>query len=49
MIREWLHFEHAPCYSKAQAYHALTDGTHKYIWRPADGREQLFDLEQGSA
>jgi hypothetical protein len=44
-IREFLHFEHAPCYSQAQAYHALTDGRHKYIWRPTDGTEQLFDLE----
>lgn len=46
MIREWLHFEHAPCYSKEQAYHALTDGHFKYIWRPVNGREQLFDLEK---
>ena len=45
-IREWLHFEHAPCYSQAQAYHALTDGRFKYIWRPADGSEQLFDLDR---
>jgi arylsulfatase A-like enzyme len=45
MIRECLHFEHAPCYSQAQAYHALTDGRYKYIWRPLDGTEQLFDLE----
>jgi arylsulfatase len=45
-IRDWLHFEHAPCYSEAQAYHALTDGRLKYIWRPADGREQLFDLNE---
>ena len=45
-IRPWLHFEHAPCYSQAQAYHALTDGRYKYIWRPADGREQLFDLDR---
>lgn len=43
-IRPWLHFEHAPCYSQSQAFHALTDGRYKYIWRPADGREQLFDL-----
>jgi arylsulfatase A-like enzyme len=43
-IREWLHFEHATCYSKAQAFHALTDGDYKYIWRPLDGSEQLFDL-----
>ena len=45
-IRRWLHFEHAPCYSKAQAYHALTDGRFKYIWRTLDGREHLFDLEK---
>ncbi len=45
VIRPWLHFEHAPCYSKAQAYHALTDGTTKYIWRPTSGEEQLFDLD----
>jgi arylsulfatase A-like enzyme len=44
-IRPWLHFEHAPCYSKAQAFHALTDGRFKYIWRPTDGSEHLFDLE----
>ncbi len=46
VARAWLHFEHAPCYSKAQAFHALTDGRFKYIWRPEDGAEQLFDLEQ---
>jgi len=44
--REWLHFEHAPCYGKAQAFHALTDGHFKYIWRPEDGAEQLFDLDK---
>ncbi len=44
--RDWLHFEHAPCYSKVQAFHALTDGHFKYIWRPADGAEQLFDLDR---
>jgi len=43
-IRKWLHFEHAPCYSQAQAYHALTDGRFKYIWRTLDGREHLFNL-----
>jgi arylsulfatase A-like enzyme len=47
--REWLHFEHATCYSKEQAFHALTDGWSKYIWRPADGSEQLFDLAQDPA
>lgn len=46
VIREWLHFEHAPCYSQAQAYHALTDGHFKYIWRPANGEEQMFDLDE---
>ena len=45
-VREFLHFEHSPCYSKAQAFHALTDGRHKYIWRPTDGREHLFDLDE---
>lgn len=36
--RPWLHIEHAP-------YHqCLTDGREKYIWWPADGREQFFDL-----
>ena len=44
--REWLHLEHAPCYSKEQAFHALTDGHFKYIWRPLDGTEQLFDLHR---
>jgi arylsulfatase A-like enzyme len=43
-VRPWLHFEHAPCYSKAQAFHAGTDGRFKYVWRPFDGRELLFDL-----
>ena len=46
VIRAWLHFEHAPCYSKAQAFHALTDGRVKYIWRPANGTEHLFDLDE---
>jgi len=45
-IRKWLHFEHAPCYSKDQAFHALADGRMKYIWRPTDGREHLFDLDK---
>jgi arylsulfatase len=45
-IRPWLHFEHATCYSKAQAFHALTDGQIKYIWRPNDGSEFLFDLDK---
>lgn len=45
VIREWLHLEHAPCYSKEQSFQALTDGHFKYIWRPDDGAEQLFDLQ----
>jgi arylsulfatase A-like enzyme len=45
-IRDWLHFEHAPCYSAQQAFHALTDGEWKYIWRPLDGSELLFNLKQ---
>lgn len=45
-IRDWLHIEHAPCYSDAQAFQALTDGRFKYIWRPLDGSEQLFDLSK---
>ncbi|MBL9199353.1 MAG: sulfatase-like hydrolase/transferase [Opitutaceae bacterium] len=43
-IRATLHLEHANTYGPAQAFHALTDGRHKFIWRPADGAEQLFDL-----
>jgi arylsulfatase A-like enzyme len=46
LIRKWLHFEHAPCYSTEQAFHALTDGHYKYIWRPTDGAEHLFDLDK---
>jgi len=42
--RAWLHFEHAPIYSPAQGFQALTDGRFKYIWRPKTGSEQLFDL-----
>lgn len=44
-VRTVLHFEHAPCYSKDQAFQALTDGRYKYIWRTQSGREQLFDLQ----
>jgi arylsulfatase A-like enzyme len=42
--RPILHFEHAICYNKPQAFQALTDGRYKYIWRPEEGAEQLFDL-----
>lgn len=44
-VRPWLHSEHSPIYGPDQAFQALTDGRFKYIWRPHDGREQLFDLE----
>lgn len=43
-LRPWLHLEHAPCYDARQAFHALTDGRWKYVWRPHNGSEQLFDL-----
>ena len=42
--RPYLHGEHAPCYSQQQAHHYLVDDTTKYIWRPLNGEEQLFDL-----
>jgi arylsulfatase len=44
VVRDGLLFEHAPCYGKQQAFLALTDGHFKYIWRPWDGSEHLFDL-----
>jgi arylsulfatase len=43
--RDILHGEHSPCYGQDQAYHFLTDGRMKYIWRPIDDTEQLFDLD----
>jgi arylsulfatase len=46
VVREWLHSEHAPCYSQEQAFHAFTDGHFKYIWRPQDGTEYLFNLDK---
>lgn len=36
--RDFIHGEHAGW------QHYLTDGKMKYLWHPADGREQLFDL-----
>ena len=44
-VRELLHGEHSPCYSREQAHHYLTDGRWKYIWHPISGVEQLFDLQ----
>ena len=43
-VRDLLHGEHAPCYDAEQGYHMLIDGRMKYIWRPASGAEQLFDI-----
>jgi arylsulfatase A-like enzyme len=37
--RRHLHIECSP------DFHCLTDGREKYVWFVADGREQLFDLE----
>ena len=42
--REYLHGEHATCYSEEQANHFLTDGKMKYCWFSSTGREHLFDL-----
>ncbi len=47
VIRPWLHSEHAPCYSQAQAFDSLTDGHFKYIWRPLDGSQQSLDSFSG--
>ena len=44
--REFIHGEHAPCYSLDEAMHYLTDGREKYIWFPANDEEQFFDLER---
>jgi arylsulfatase A-like enzyme len=44
--REFLHGEHSPCYSLEEAMHYLTDGRAKYIWFPATGEEQFFDLAE---
>ncbi len=44
-VRSYLHAEHSPCYSQEQAYQMLIDGKYKYIWRPADNSEQLFNLK----
>jgi arylsulfatase A-like enzyme len=46
VVRRDLHGEHSPCYDAEQAYHMLTDGTWKYVWRPTSGIEQLFNLDR---
>ncbi len=42
--REFLHGEHSPCYALEEAMQYLTDAKEKYIWFPATGDEQFFDL-----
>jgi len=42
--REYIHGEHSPCYAVEPAMQYLTDGRAKYIWFPATGEEQFFDL-----
>ena len=42
--REYLHGEHSPCYALEPAMQYATDGKEKYIYFPATGEEQLFDL-----
>ncbi len=43
--REFLHGEHSPCYALEPAMQYLVDGRRKYIYFPATGEEQFFDLE----
>jgi arylsulfatase A-like enzyme len=38
--RPFMHIE----YGDPRSFHALTDGSRKYIWFARDGREQFFDL-----
>lgn len=42
--RDTLHLEHAPLGHRWGGWHALTDGTLKYVWFAGSGRELLFDL-----
>ena len=42
--REFIHGEHSPCYAMEEAMQYLTDGKEKYIYFPATGEEQFFDL-----
>jgi len=42
--REFIHGEHSPCYAVENGMHYLTDARTKYIWYPATGEEQLFNL-----
>jgi arylsulfatase A-like enzyme len=44
-VRRVLHCEHNAGYDLNQAFHMLTNGRQKFIWRPYTGREELFDLD----
>ncbi len=44
--RTFVHGEHSSCYHQDEAMQFMTDGKEKYIWFTANGREQLFDLQQ---
>lgn len=46
IARDFIHGEHAACYSKNEAMQYLTDGKYKYIWFTKTGEEQLFDLQK---
>jgi arylsulfatase A-like enzyme len=43
-LHDYVHSEHAPCPGETEGYQMVTDGITKYIWRPSNGTEQLFDL-----
>ncbi|MFV0540356.1 MAG: arylsulfatase [Aestuariibaculum sp.] len=43
--REYIDLEHAAAYDIHNYWTGLTDGTWKYIFFPANGSEQLFNLE----
>ena len=43
--RKHIDLEHDVCYSPANHWNALTDGSVKYIFHARDGEEQLFDLK----
>lgn len=42
--REWIDLEHSAVYNASVAHSTLTDGRTKYVFRPHDATEQLFDL-----
>jgi arylsulfatase A-like enzyme len=42
--RDYVHGEHAACYSPELGNQFVTDGREKFIWFTKSGREQFFDL-----